>query len=74
MNESGKKRLRDAQRTVEFLLGMVADLLDLHRIETGEPQIVYSRSDLACLIEASANRSPTKISFRVPLINYLDPG
>ncbi len=53
LNESGRKRLRDAQRTVEFLLDMVADLLDLHRIETGEPQIVYSRCDLATLIEES---------------------
>lgn len=53
INDIGKKRLNGAEHTVEFLLDIIADLLDLHRIEIGKPQLVYETVQLGLLLDDS---------------------
>lgn len=50
LNETGHKRLREANHTVDFMLDLIADLLDIHRMETSTPRLSYdtvSYQDLA---------------------------
>ncbi len=53
LNETGNERLRDARQTVDYLLDVIADLLDLHRIETAAPQMKYAEIELNDLIADS---------------------
>lgn len=53
LNDVGRKRLKDAEETVEFLLDMIADILDLHRIEIGKPNLSYESVALSALVDES---------------------
>ncbi len=53
VNDLGQRRLRSGEKSAEFLLDMIADLIDLHRIDVGKPGLVYSMTDLKQLVEES---------------------
>lgn len=53
VSDQGERRIHESLESSEFLLDMIADLLDLHRLDVAQPQLRYCDAELQTLVNES---------------------
>jgi PAS domain S-box-containing protein len=53
VNDKGKRRIRESLESADFILDMIADLIDLHRLDVAVPRLNYSEVELQSVVRDS---------------------
>jgi PAS domain S-box-containing protein len=53
INELGSRRIRESLESADFMLDLIADLIDLHRMDVGQPQLKCTEAQLQSVVEES---------------------